>query len=152
MITWDAAKNSQGYNIRWGIAPDKLYNSWLLYGKNELLLKSLSTDQPIISPSRHSTRTVYQKRQKYRKPNNLSVSFSNVFCRDRTICLYKIHTIFDYLLTNGYLSGFAMIDKLKSTSKASQRIRSRPNSWFNLDIIQRLNRLFNYICGSYRSK
>ena len=38
--------NSQGYNIRWGIAPDKLYNSWLLYGKNELLLKSLSTDQP----------------------------------------------------------------------------------------------------------
>ena len=46
MITWDAAKNSQGYNIRWGIAPDKLYNSWLLYGKNELLLKSLSTDQP----------------------------------------------------------------------------------------------------------
>ena len=46
MITWDAVKNSQGYNIRWGIAPDKLYNSWLLYGKNELLLKSLSTDQP----------------------------------------------------------------------------------------------------------
>ena len=46
MITWDAAKNSQGYNIRWGIAPDKLYNSWLLYGKNELLLKSLYTDQP----------------------------------------------------------------------------------------------------------
>jgi len=45
-----------------------------------------------------------------------------------------------------------MIDKLKSTSKASQRIRSRPNSWFNLDIIQRLNRLFNYICGSYRSR
>ena len=38
--------NSQGYNIRWGIAPDKLYNSWLLYGKNELLLKTLSTDQP----------------------------------------------------------------------------------------------------------
>ena len=38
MITWDAAKNSQGYNIRWGIAPDKLYNSWLLYGKNEFCL------------------------------------------------------------------------------------------------------------------
>ena len=28
------------------VASDKLYNSWLLYGKNELLLKSLSTDQP----------------------------------------------------------------------------------------------------------
>ena len=98
MITWDAVKNSQGYNIRWGIAPDKLYNSWLLYGKNELLLKSLSTDQPYYFTIEHSTRTVYQKRQKYRKPNNLPVSFSNVFCRDRTICLYKIHTIFDYLL------------------------------------------------------
>ena len=35
MITWDAAKNSQGYNIRWGMAPDKLYNSWLLYGTND---------------------------------------------------------------------------------------------------------------------
>ena len=45
MLTWEAGKNCQGYNIRWGIAPDKLYNSWLVYGKNELLLKSLTTDQ-----------------------------------------------------------------------------------------------------------
>ena len=45
MMTWEAGKNCQGYNIRWGIAPDKLYNSWLVYGKNELLLKSLTTDQ-----------------------------------------------------------------------------------------------------------
>lgn len=46
IIAWDAVENSQGYNIRWGIAPDRLYNSWLLYGKNELLLKGLSTGQP----------------------------------------------------------------------------------------------------------
>lgn len=46
LLTWEAGKNCQGYNIRWGIAPDKLYNSWLVYGKNELLLKSLTTDQP----------------------------------------------------------------------------------------------------------
>ena len=45
MITWAAQPNTHGYNILWGIAPDKLYNSWMIYNKNELLLKSLSTDQ-----------------------------------------------------------------------------------------------------------
>lgn len=45
MITWEAQPNCQGYNIYWGIAPDKLYNSWMVYDKNELLLKSLSTNQ-----------------------------------------------------------------------------------------------------------
>ncbi len=45
MISWEAQANCQGYNILWGIAPDKLYNSWLVYDKNSLLLKSLSTDQ-----------------------------------------------------------------------------------------------------------
>lgn len=44
-ISWQPGKNCQGYNIRWGIAPDKLYSSWLIYGKEELLLKSLTTDQ-----------------------------------------------------------------------------------------------------------
>ena len=45
LITWKPVKNAQGYNIRWGIAPDKLYSSWLIYGENELLLKALTTDQ-----------------------------------------------------------------------------------------------------------
>ncbi len=45
MITWDPVAGAQGYNVFWGIAPGKLYNSWLVYGKNELLLKSLSVDQ-----------------------------------------------------------------------------------------------------------
>ena len=45
LLTWKADDDCQGYNIRWGIAPDKLYNSWLVYGKSEHLLKSLSTDQ-----------------------------------------------------------------------------------------------------------
>jgi len=44
-ITWDKQPNSQGYNILWGIAPDKLYNSWMVYGNNSLLLKSLAVDQ-----------------------------------------------------------------------------------------------------------
>jgi hypothetical protein len=45
MITWNQQPNCQGYNIYWGIAPDKLYNSWMVYDKNELLLKSLGIDQ-----------------------------------------------------------------------------------------------------------
>ncbi|MBU2045963.1 MAG: fibronectin type III domain-containing protein, partial [Bacteroidetes bacterium] len=45
MVTWDKAKDAQGYNIKWGIAPDKLYNSWLIYGENHLDLKSLNDDQ-----------------------------------------------------------------------------------------------------------
>lgn len=45
MITWDALEDTQGYNIFWGIAPDKLYNSWLVYDQNVLDLKSLGVDQ-----------------------------------------------------------------------------------------------------------
>lgn len=45
LITWKAQENAQGYNVLWGIAPDKLYSSWLLYDKNTLQLKSLNTDQ-----------------------------------------------------------------------------------------------------------
>lgn len=44
-LVWNAVKGSQGYNIKWGIAPNKLYSSWLLYGDNQLDLKSLNTDQ-----------------------------------------------------------------------------------------------------------
>lgn len=45
LIRWDVVPGAQGYNIIWGIAPDKLYNSWMVYGKNELLLKSLTVNQ-----------------------------------------------------------------------------------------------------------
>ena len=45
-ITWKPVKNAQGYNLIWGIAPDKLYSSWLVYSENSLELKSLNTDQP----------------------------------------------------------------------------------------------------------
>ncbi|UIR56976.1 family 43 glycosylhydrolase [Sphingobacterium sp. SRCM116780] len=44
-ITWDKQPGTQGYNILWGIAPDKLYNSWMVYEDNSLELKSLTTDQ-----------------------------------------------------------------------------------------------------------
>ncbi|OAQ39097.1 1,4-beta-xylanase [Pedobacter psychrophilus] len=45
MLTWDKVKDAQGYNIKWGIAADKLYNSWLVYDVNEMDLRSLNTDQ-----------------------------------------------------------------------------------------------------------
>lgn len=45
MITWKKDASAQGYNVKWGIAPNKLYNSWLVYDEASLLLKSLSTDQ-----------------------------------------------------------------------------------------------------------
>ena len=44
-LTWDAVEGAQGYNVRWGIAEDKLYSSWLLYGDNQLTLRCLVKDQ-----------------------------------------------------------------------------------------------------------
>ncbi|SHI33087.1 F5/8 type C domain-containing protein [Tangfeifania diversioriginum] len=40
-FSWNPVKSAQGYNIRWGIAPDKLYHSWLVYDDNELLMRNL---------------------------------------------------------------------------------------------------------------
>lgn len=45
LITWERYKDAQGYNVRWGIAPDKLYSSWMIYDANQLELKSLTVDQ-----------------------------------------------------------------------------------------------------------
>lgn len=44
-IQWDEQENAQGYNVLWGIAPDKLYNSWMVYDKNQLNLRALNVDQ-----------------------------------------------------------------------------------------------------------
>ncbi|MCX2838019.1 family 43 glycosylhydrolase [Salinimicrobium sp. MT39] len=38
---WGPVKGAQGYTIRWGIAPDKLYQSWLIYGENEHFMRNL---------------------------------------------------------------------------------------------------------------
>ncbi|WP_257670720.1 family 43 glycosylhydrolase [Parapedobacter tibetensis] len=45
LIQWDAQKNVQGYHVFWGIAPDKLYSSWMVYDDNELEIKGLSIGQ-----------------------------------------------------------------------------------------------------------
>jgi len=44
-ISWDKQPKSQGYNIIWGIAPDKLYSSWIIYGDKFLDLRSLTAGQ-----------------------------------------------------------------------------------------------------------
>lgn len=45
-LTWDAQDNVQGYTVRWGIAPDKLYSAWMVYGQHTLEIKGLTVDQP----------------------------------------------------------------------------------------------------------
>ncbi|WP_242918598.1 family 43 glycosylhydrolase [Pontibacter liquoris] len=44
-ISWEKQPGSQGYNVLWGIAPDKLYSSWMVYGDNSLYLRSLNVEQ-----------------------------------------------------------------------------------------------------------
>lgn len=44
-IRWDAAGGRQGVNILWGIAPDKLYSSWMVYDKTTLEMRNLDKGQ-----------------------------------------------------------------------------------------------------------
>lgn len=44
-LEWEAVPGAQGYNIKWGIAPDKLYSSWLVYRENNHYMRSFSRDQ-----------------------------------------------------------------------------------------------------------
>lgn len=45
VITWAQQKNCQGYNVLWGIAPDKLYSSWMVYDADSLEMKNLNKGQ-----------------------------------------------------------------------------------------------------------
>lgn len=44
MLTWDEVPDAQGYNVRWGISPEKMYSSWLVYDENKLRLRCLNAD------------------------------------------------------------------------------------------------------------
>lgn len=44
-ISWKAVKGAQGYNVLWGVALDKLYSSWMVYGDNSLDLRALTVGQ-----------------------------------------------------------------------------------------------------------
>lgn len=41
-VSWNAQPGVQGYNVRWGLAPGKLYSSWLVYDKNSVSIRSLN--------------------------------------------------------------------------------------------------------------
>jgi hypothetical protein len=45
-FSWNAVEGAQGYNIRWGIAPDKLYQSWQVYDTNTHFMRCLDRDTP----------------------------------------------------------------------------------------------------------
>ena len=44
-ITWKHIENAQGCNVRYGVAPDKLYLSWLVYDADEVTLSTLTAGQ-----------------------------------------------------------------------------------------------------------
>ena len=44
-LSWKAADRAIGYNVRYGISPDKLYSSHLVCGRTEVLLTMLNADQ-----------------------------------------------------------------------------------------------------------
>ncbi|MEV0150487.1 MULTISPECIES: family 43 glycosylhydrolase [unclassified Nonomuraea] len=41
-IEWEPSATAHGYNVRYGIAPGKLYHSWLVYEQNDLDLRTLN--------------------------------------------------------------------------------------------------------------
>ena len=44
-VSWQPVPTAQGYNVRYGIAPDKLYHSWLVYDASEVNLSTLMAGQ-----------------------------------------------------------------------------------------------------------
>lgn len=44
-LSWPAADGAQGYNIRYGIAEDKMYNSWQIWGQTTLDLSMVNAGQ-----------------------------------------------------------------------------------------------------------
>ncbi len=42
-LLWDAVPGADGYVVRYGIEPDKLYNSYIVYDKTTLYMHSLNT-------------------------------------------------------------------------------------------------------------
>ena len=41
-VSWTGTIGADGVNVRYGRTPDKLYHSWLVYGRDDLLISTLS--------------------------------------------------------------------------------------------------------------
>lgn len=44
-VTWTMDSAATGYNVRWGNAADRLYQSCITYGQHELLIPSLNANE-----------------------------------------------------------------------------------------------------------
>ncbi len=44
-LEWEAVEDAMGYNIRFGYAPDKLYNNYTVFGQTSLDINSLNTEE-----------------------------------------------------------------------------------------------------------
>ena len=47
LVSWDA-DDAAGHNILWGYAPDKLYHSYMVLGRNEQNIGALMTGEPVF--------------------------------------------------------------------------------------------------------
>jgi hypothetical protein len=45
-LKWEKIPEATGYNIRFGIQKDKLYQNYIVYDKNELIINVLNTEKP----------------------------------------------------------------------------------------------------------
>lgn len=44
-LKWEKSPTADGYNIRYGVASDKLFQNYMIYDKTELTIRSLNTNQ-----------------------------------------------------------------------------------------------------------
>ncbi|KJC64691.1 family 43 glycosylhydrolase [Agreia bicolorata] len=44
-LSWEPVAGADGYNVRYGIHPEKLYHSWMVYDADELTIRSLNAGQ-----------------------------------------------------------------------------------------------------------
>ena len=45
ILRWPESRGAVGYNVRFGIAPDKLYSSYQVYGANSVKIVTLNAGQ-----------------------------------------------------------------------------------------------------------
>jgi hypothetical protein len=44
-LGWESVKDATGYNVRFGTQKDKLYNNYIVYGKNDLTINALNAEK-----------------------------------------------------------------------------------------------------------
>ncbi len=47
-LSWTPAEGADGYVVSYGISKDKMYQSYMIYGKQEVTINTLNVDQPYV--------------------------------------------------------------------------------------------------------